>query len=103
LLLDADEILTSVGCATIRDLIHDVNVDAYALREVTTVAGRVTEDKAHLRLFRRGTASISQQLHTEPVSATGRLQVLLDNIYISHDKTSNEQAYDDLRYHQLGF
>lgn len=98
LVLAPDETLTPYALERLALWCHDPTVDAYSLREVTTVGGLIKEDACHPRLFRRGTVAMTSQIHTEMVCITGRQVEVREDICILHHKTYYEQALDDARY-----
>lgn len=98
LVLSPDENLTPYGLHNLRAWCEHPVIDAYALREVTAVAGQVIEDVPHPRLFRNGTVAMTDQIHTEMLCATGRIVNIVEQVVIEHYKTQEEQDLDNVRY-----
>lgn len=98
--LDADERLTDYGRSVLPSLMSDT-LDFYRLRRLTVVGGRVIEDMPHGRLFRKGKATISADIHTQYWPATDLAVDVAAEPVILHDKTIQEQHEDDLRYRAI--
>ena len=101
LILSPDERLSAYAQQHLRSWVANPNVDAYALREVTTIGGALFEDAYHPRLFRKGTATMTSEIHTEIQCATGRLVNAGTAVAIEHHKTLEEQRIDNERYARL--
>jgi len=99
LVLDADETMSDLLKAEIRDLIEG-EADGYWIRKTNLVDGIETSTVLHLRLVRKSRAAFDPNPH-------GGARVVSDNVAtfdrigILHPKSEAEQLYDDARYEQI--
>ncbi|MEY2460566.1 MAG: hypothetical protein QOG30_2396, partial [Acidimicrobiaceae bacterium] len=99
LILDADELMSDLLKAELRDLVAG-EADGYWIRKVNFVGGVEKSTILHYRLVRKSRVRFNPGPH-------GGADALSDNvgrferIGIIHEKSVDEQLYDDARYERL--
>lgn len=99
LVLDADERMSQILKTELRSLVER-DVDGYWIRKRNTVAGVETSTILHFRLFRKSRARFDPRPHGGAVAITDNVE-RFEQIGILHEKSLEEQIYDDARYDQL--
>ncbi|MFN8022128.1 MAG: glycosyltransferase [Acidimicrobiales bacterium] len=99
LILDADELMNDTLKSQLRHLVEG-DADGYWIRKSNTIDGEETGTILHLRLVRRSRATFDPRPHGGANVPSGNVATF-DEVGIIHDKTEEEQLYDDLRYEEM--
>jgi GT2 family glycosyltransferase len=99
LILDADERMSDRLKAELRNLVEDT-ADGYWVRKVNYVGGIDTGTIHHYRLVRTSRVRFDPGPHGGAQALSDNVETL-DWIGIVHEKTVEEQIYDDARYERI--
>jgi glycosyltransferase involved in cell wall biosynthesis/GT2 family glycosyltransferase/cytochrome c-type biogenesis protein CcmH/NrfG len=99
LILDADEKMSDLLKAELRDLVAG-EADGYWIRKVNTVDGAEVGTVLHYRLVRTTRVRFDPRPHGGAVAVSDNFEYY-NRIGIVHEKTEAEQLYDDARYEQI--
>jgi glycosyltransferase involved in cell wall biosynthesis/tetratricopeptide (TPR) repeat protein len=99
LILDADEKLSDLLKAELRDLVER-EADGYWIRKVNVIDGAEVGTILHYRLVRKTRVRFDPRPHGGANAVSDNFEYY-NRIGIVHEKTEAEQLYDDARYDQI--
>src|SRR4051794_10656096 len=99
LILDADERMSDLLKSEIRSLIEG-DADGYWIRKVNYVGGVEESTVLHYRLVRKSRTRFDPRPHGGATAVSDNVENF-DLIGIIHEKTVEEQIFDDARYEQM--
>jgi glycosyltransferase involved in cell wall biosynthesis/Flp pilus assembly protein TadD len=99
LILDADELLSDALKGQLRTLVAG-DIDGYWIRKANYVDGQDTGSISHYRLVRKSRVRFDPGPHGGAVAVSDNVGYF-DDVGIIHEKTLDEQLYDDARYERI--
>ena len=99
LILDADEKMSDLLKAELRELVEG-EADGYWIRKINVVDGTEVGTILHYRLVRKTRVRFDPRPHGGAMAVSDNVENF-NRIGIVHEKTEDEQLYDDTRYDQI--